>query len=167
MSKKFYLFCAILICVLATLLYFITIKIKAQPNAAKLPNFTFQTLNGRAYTQKHLPEKEHYLILYFSPDCHYCTDEMDDMIKHKQWFTNCFILLVSPSTVQQLNAYHQYLANKGINYQILSDSKYQFSNYFGPANIPTNYLYSRNKQLVKKFNGGTTATNIYSFINAN
>ncbi|WP_461788640.1 TlpA family protein disulfide reductase [Pedobacter sp.] len=166
MSKKFYLFCFFVICVSAILLYFIIIKIKAQPNAAQLPNFTFQTLNGQLYTQRQLPEKEYYLVLYFSTDCHYCTDEMDDIIKQKQWFANCYVLLVSPSTIQQLNAYHQYLANKGINYEILNDSKYQFSHYFGPANIPTIYLYSRNKRLVKKFNGGTTAKNIYSFINA-
>lgn len=165
MSKKFYLFCFSVVCVLAILLYFIVIKIKAQPNAAQLPNFIFQTLDGQPYTQRQLPEKEYYIVFYFSPDCHYCTDEMDDMIKQKQLFANCYVLLVSPLAIHQLKAYHQYLANKGINYQILSDSKYQFPNYFGPANVPTSYLYSRNKQLVKKFNGGTTAKTIYSFIN--
>jgi len=166
MSKKFYLFCAILICLLAILLYFIAVKIKAQPNASQLPDFTFQTLLGQPYTQKQLPQKKHYLILYFSPDCHNCTDEMEDIIKHKEWFSNCFILLISPSSIQQLKAYDQYLLNKGLSYQILSDGNYQFSNYFGPANIPNGYLYAYNKQLIKKFNGGTTSEHIYSFINA-
>ncbi|WP_157960792.1 peroxiredoxin family protein [Nubsella zeaxanthinifaciens] len=139
---------------------------KAEKFSYELPFFSFYSLNEEQYSPNQLPKKEYLLILYFSPDCHYCTDEMDDIIKHKQWFANCYILLVSPSTVQQLNAYHQHLANKGINYQILSDSKYQFPNYFGPANIPTGFLYANNKTLIKKFNGGTTAKNIYSFINA-
>lgn len=166
MSKKFYLFCAILISLLAVLLYIITIKIKAQPDTAQLPNFTFQTLLGQPYDHRQLPEKKHFLILFFSPDCHYCTDEIDDIIKHKKWFANCYILLVSPSSISQLRAYSKYLYNKGINYQILSDSKYQFSNYFGQANIPTSFLYSSDRKLIKKFNGGTTANNLYSFINA-
>lgn len=161
MKKKFRIFTAILFTVLIALGIFIYLNTTRQPNNNELPKFNFLTLKQQEFTNKNLPSASNYVILYFSPDCDYCINEITDISNSSIHFKNTFFVLVSPSSPAELQNFNQSIMTSKLNYIILSDSEYHFGKFFGQASIPSTFIY-RNKKLISKNQGGVTAKFIYS-----
>lgn len=161
MTKKFRAFTTITIIILIAFGIFTYINIKQYPISDGLPKFTFFTLANSKFTNENLPHRPNYVILYFSPDCDYCFNEINDITKNRKLFKNTFFVMVSPSPLSILRDFDRSIQHSKLNYIILLDKNYSFGKFFGPSSIPSTFIYS-NKKLVGKNQGGVTAKFIHS-----
>lgn len=161
MKKNRYLFVALLIVALSVMIVYILLKFKAQPDGNSIPNFVFAKLNEKPYMRNNLPNGYKYLFLYFSPDCHFCTLEIEEIINNKEKFKTVFLVLVSPSPKSGLISYNRFLSDKELNFIILQDKKFAFPSFFGPSAIPTSILYDKRGKIMTKIQGGSSVKKLY------
>lgn len=167
MTRKLVIIVGILL--LSTLLYFTIFRVieynRKSNLSNRLPNLTFDKLDGSDFNFKSL-DKKNVIIMFFSPDCEFCSEEINDLIKNIEQFRNTIILMISPSDPSILSKfYKEFEINKYENLIILKDNSGQFKKNFGSSSIPTTILYNRNKEKLFKAEGSITSKRIVEIFN--
>jgi thiol-disulfide isomerase/thioredoxin len=167
MTRKLIVIIGILL--FSTLLYFTILRIieynKKSNYSNRLPNLTFEKLDGSAFNFKSIDDKN-VIVMFFSPDCEFCTEEINDLIKNIEQFNNTVILMISPSdTIILSKFYQEFEINKYENVIVLKDSIGKFKENFGSASIPTTILFNRNKEKLFKAEGSITSKRIVEIFN--
>lgn len=146
-------------------------KLKLKKETAVLiqsiPNFSFETINGRNFTQNNLINKK-IIFLYFNSDCDYCKSEANKIKNNLNIFKEIQLIFVSFEDKSSIiNFSKNYNLNNKKNIVFLEDKKFKFSEIFDANTIPTTIIYDENKKLLKKFTGAAKFDKILRVLNKN
>lgn len=134
-------------------------------NAKKnLPNFAFYNLDSVVTSNKFITKNKPVCVYYFNTDCEHCQYEAKEINRNITLFKNVQIVMVSFNTIKEIKAFaKQYNLNYS-NLTFLQDPKYQFSNWFGKASIPSVFIYNSKHKLVKEYQGETKIEAITKYL---
>jgi len=130
-----------------------------------VPAFSFKTLDGNLFTNKNLDETKPKLFIYFNSDCEFCQSEAESIHKQLDNLKSVQLIFVSYEASDKIKAFaiHYQLSNIENNI-FLEDSKSDFAKLFEAKSIPFMLLYSKENQLIQKFNGVTKVENILKYV---
>ena len=149
---------------LSTLVYFIGIKVEQTKKAQKLPAFSFYTLDSAAYTHTQLKDLP-LLIIYFNSGCHFCQYEAKELGKQSAVLENIQVLMVSDESLKIIREFAAaYQLDKVSSIHFLKATNNSFYKTFGKASVPSIFIYNRQGELLKHFQGETTIEAILKYI---
>ncbi|MDR1054789.1 MAG: redoxin domain-containing protein [Prevotellaceae bacterium] len=138
-------------------------ELKGQ-NMNELPDFCLNDLWGAPYCLEDLKGSLSVIIL-FAPYCSNCENEIIDLIKHKEYFEEIPIIMIT--NANELSCKEYYVKNNLFNLttlHILRDTANDFFKYSGISAIPSTFLYDENRRLIQQFAGETKAKTIISYL---
>lgn len=165
MNLKMRIYLSIILLVLSASCFYIKTKIgeknKADAIIAKIPEFSFLTLNNHSFSDKNIENRESRLILnHFSPNCEHCQYMTGEFLKDSQKIKDIQILMItSADSLSAAKFNSDYKLSLLPNIIILRDTNYQFQKTFGTGVVPSFFIYEQNK-LVKKVIGETIIDNL-------
>jgi len=118
----------------------------------KLPEFAYNTLDGKKFTNTDLKQNERLMIVYFNPHCEICQDETSNILENINYFQDIQIVMVSPSSKEEIQKFvNKYKLNKYYQITVLHDKDDTFYKKFEAVGYPTMYLYDTNDKMISKF----------------
>lgn len=159
----------VLISVLIFLGYNISKKITYKKEVAEriktVPEFSFQTLNNKGFTQEGLTKNEYKLFVYFNSDCDYCQSEAKQISNNLPQFKNTQLLFVSFEPIKGIKQFAKtYNLLDKENITFLQDKEMLFEELFDAKSIPFILLYSKDNLLIEKYKGAAKIDNILKHI---
>lgn len=128
---------------------------KPNPNAKKMPDVAFTTLDGQPFGRKDL-EKKTTLLFLFNSLCRHCQDNAKNLVKYADQLKNKQIILFSSEPMKALKTFNEaYEIDKYDNYRIMQIEDKKIFDYFGQVMTPSVFIYNRHHELVQKINGNT------------
>ncbi|WP_139959250.1 peroxiredoxin family protein, partial [Flavicella sediminum] len=134
----------------------------------ELPDFSFLSLEGTAFTKGNLKEGTNTVFIYFNSECDFCVSETTKIQERLAEFENTELIFVSFEAREKIvdfAKHHQLFEVENI--MFLEDEKLEFSTLFGAQSIPAIFIYDGNKLLLKKFKGATKIDAILKSLNIN
>jgi thiol-disulfide isomerase/thioredoxin len=165
MNKKMRVYITLILFVLSISCFYIQRKIdqknKADAIIAKIPEFSFLTLNNHSFSDKNIENRNSRLILnHFNPNCEHCQYMAGQFVKDSQKLNDIQILMItSADSLSAAKFNSDYKLSLLPNIIILRDTNYQFQKTFGTGVVPSFFIYEHNK-LVKKVIGETIIENL-------
>lgn len=127
-----------------------------------LPQFKVQKLaDGKVLTRDDLKKKMNTVFFIFSPDCKYCQQETEDIIRHINDFKGTQILMISHYPLEEVQEYYKrYQIADYPQITMAHDGGYFFPIYFGLKNLPSTFIYDIKGNLKKSFDGSVKVETI-------
>ena len=127
-----------------------------------VPQFEVEKISdGNTFTRENLKKKTNTVFFIFSPDCKYCQQETEDIIKHLKDFKNTQILMISHYPVDEVKAYYkQYKLEQYPQIVVAHDDNYFFPIFFDLKNLPSTFVYDKKGKLKKSFDGSVKVETI-------
>jgi thiol-disulfide isomerase/thioredoxin len=130
-------------------------KAQAREKIQAMPNFQFLALDSTVFSAADLAERKTVLV-YFNSTCEHCQYEAAEISKHIKEFKNINLLFVSEQNLAEIRAFAEtYGLDKQDNIKFLKAPNNGFYKLFGSSPIPSIFIYSADKQLVKNYKGET------------
>lgn len=123
------------------------------------------TIDNEKFTmEKYYADSKSLLIIYFHPECYFCSIEMSEMLKIKRIenFNALFITNALESEVQDFLL--QYPIDKLKNATIAIDTHGEFAEKFKIKAPPTIILYNKKGKLKKIFRGAVPIKKIIKYL---
>lgn len=121
-----------------------------------VPPFELLGLDNQKIKRDNLAKRNGTLIIYFSPDCHHCQQQMDWLQKDLNAFSKYNLVLATYQPMEELKAfYDKYKMASWKNLYIGRDEKFFLPPYFKIGNLPFLALYDKNGNLLTSFEGTT------------
>jgi len=165
MNKKIKIFISIVLIVLLVSCFLLVKKIneknKVEVIIAKIPEFSFLTLDNHSFSDKNIENKKSRLILnHFNPNCEHCQYMAGEFFKDSKKIKDIQILMITSADSASAEKFNSdYKLSLLPNIIILRDTNYQFQKVFGTGVVPSFFIYEHNK-LVKKVIGETMNDNL-------
>ncbi len=127
-----------------------------------IPQFTvFKAPDSTAFSRKDLRKKKPVMFMIFSPDCEHCQHETEELLANIKKFKNTQIVMVTYLPYDEMIAFYK-------NYKIASypqitmarDTKFFFPVYFKVKNLPSIFLYDKQGDFKKAFEGSVKIDSI-------
>ncbi|CDN73396.1 TlpA family protein disulfide reductase [Elizabethkingia anophelis] len=113
-----------------------------------LPTFTVTDVNRRNITQNNLP-KGNKILVYFSPTCHFCQAEAEELSMINSKYPNIQWLFIASEPLDEINAFaKQYKLNNKENILWARDEQAKVYQAFGMTSVPYFLAYDSNNKLV-------------------
>ena len=149
---------------LSICLLVLSASLQAQKN---LPAFSFNDLDGRAFTKADLREDLPTIVFFFDPYCDHCQQqakwikEAGDQFKDIQmvWVTT-----ESETKASQEFSLEYFGGGKWEHVYFLIDSNFLFDGFFGYSEVPSIYIYNASGQRLKSFSKETPAEILLRFL---
>lgn len=128
---------------------------KPNPNAVKMPDFKFTTLDGKPFTRKDL-NKQKAVFFFFSSLCEHCKKTAKHLVQRADELKDVQVILFSTEKDVSMKVFRKDNGlDKFPNYQFMHiDNKDVFKN-FGAVQVPSAFIYNRHQELVQKIIGRT------------
>lgn len=143
--------------VLQTLLLLTLIVCSCKPTdkPPTLPSFGLELINREGTFNTSQIDKDHPVILvYLSPDCQYCQEQMNTFLSHIDDFKKVNICIVSDFSTAKLNAFDKkYNLSKYSNIIVGRDTAKFFVKNFRPTGTPYTAIYDKQRFLKYIFPG--------------
>lgn len=130
----------------------------------QLPAFTFYTANLRPYHAQDLATDRNLILLYYDIECEACIAQIAEIEKNRATLGNINFILVSvnnPLAVQRFLIEHHNF------YKMLQtslyDTEHNFNFWFGITSTPTIFIYNKNHQLLKTYQGLVSAVKLLEY----
>lgn len=121
----------------------------------KIPEFKFETLEGKAYNKQSLGDKP-VIVIHFSPHCGYTQQATSTLIDSINLFEDKQILMVTRfSKADVSNFIQNFNLNKHKNITVVLDKNQKFADFFEPTGFPSFFLYDKDKNFIEKYRGLT------------
>lgn len=121
-----------------------------------LPPFELTTIEGKKLKRDDLPKNRATLLMFFSPDCHHCIQQMDWMKDAREQFKTLNIVLATYQPLEALKGFYQsYQLQNWTNVYTGRDESYFLPPYFRIRNLPFLALYDKKGNLISVFEGNT------------
>jgi thioredoxin-related protein len=121
-----------------------------------LPPFELKGLDGKAIKRDNLLKNRGTILMFFSPDCNHCLQQMDWMKQVKEELKAYNFVLATYQPLEELKGFYQsFKLNEWKNIYIGRDEKYFLPPYFRIRNLPFIALYDKKGQLISVFEGNT------------
>ena len=130
----------------------------AQEYPETLPDFNLITLEEDAFTREDVKENDYSYFIYFSPTCGHCIDAFKFLnLKASQVEkANVQVYPVSTNTKKLTLKFFDDYASKIFNLKnvfVTRDEDFRFAELMNVVSFPTSFLYDKNGNLVKVFEG--------------
>jgi hypothetical protein len=131
---------------------------------SKLPQFSFATLQNTSFNSSCITQGP-VLIVRYHPECEHCQYEISALIKNKVLASKIKILLISDADKNKIVKFlDQFHINDIPKIIPLLDTVSIFSDVFGKDIVPSNYIYDKELNLVKVFNGEVKIETILKYL---
>ncbi|MDX1907785.1 MAG: redoxin domain-containing protein [Bacteroidia bacterium] len=135
--------------------------------AQGLPWFSFQGLDGKAFTRDQLRKDQGVLVMLFDPYCDHCDQQAAWIAAAADKFKNVQLIFVTIEPDKQAVAGFQnrHFANKGLNVRMLQDTGFKFETWFGYTDDSINiYCYKPGHQSAKYFGKETPVAELLKYL---
>jgi thiol-disulfide isomerase/thioredoxin len=131
----------------------------------KLPSFTFSTLETEEkINTDDLKPGGSFVILYFSPDCPFCKEQLHEIIKNNTALVNVPIYFLSPFTNAEIKPYFKgYNLSAYKNIVAGVDNSSSFGKYYKVGTVPCLAFFDKNRDL-KDIRVGITGSKVIKSI---
>lgn len=120
----------------------------------ELPAMTVTRLNGTQFSAKSLTGK--VIIVMFQPDCDHCQREANQIHDNLAFFKDYQLHFIAAAAITDIQRFAvDYKLNNLPNVHFGLTTVNDVIDTYGPIDAPSLYIYSKDKKLVKKFNGET------------
>ncbi|WP_294305011.1 redoxin domain-containing protein [uncultured Chryseobacterium sp.] len=133
-------------------------KIKQLEN---IPSFTLQTIDGSSFTSQNLNSENHKVIIYFSPDCHFCQAEAEELsVMYKNYKNTEWIWIASEPLAQIKTFAEKYKLHNYKNIHWCYDDKANFYRRFQMKSVPYFLVYDEKNHLINRNSGAIKLTKL-------
>lgn len=119
-----------------------------------LPPISLLQSDSSQLSKDDLKKNKRTIIMYFSPECHHCKHQMDDMIKRMDELRNFQIVM---ATYQPMNEILKFITDYQIgkypNIVVGRDTKFLLPPFYRIRNLPYLALYDKEGKLITTFEG--------------
>jgi thioredoxin-related protein len=123
------------------------------PISASLPNIELLRPDSTLLTKANL-KKQATLIMYFSPDCDHCIQQMDEMSKRLNDLKQYQIILATYQPMDMLVAFiGKYKLADYANIRAGRDTKFTLPGFYAMKTLPYFALYDKQGDLITTFEG--------------
>ncbi|OJJ15133.1 hypothetical protein BKI52_39385 [marine bacterium AO1-C] len=128
---------------------------KPNPNAVKMPDFKFTTIDGKAFTQKDL-KKQTTVFFFFSTLCKHCKDNAKHLVERADDFKNVQVILFSTETPEIIKKFRDDNKLSDFpNYQLMHIENKDVYNVFGPMQVPSTLIFNKHHEMTQRIIGNT------------
>ena len=157
--------------VLATLL--IAVSLAAQTDTSALfrrfptvPPFQLMKSDSGSLTKDALKKNQPVIVMYFSPECHHCQHQVEDMLARMDDLKRIQIVLATYRSIEELVAFEEkYKLKQFKNIYSGRDTKYFIQPFYKVKNLPYLALYNKKGNLITTFEGNVTIDNLLQAFN--
>ena len=133
----------------------------AQPDTTALfkrfpiiPPFTLLKSDSGLITKDALKKNQPLIIMYFSPECHHCQHQVEDLLKRMDDLKKIQIIFATHQPMEELIGFqNKYRLNEYPNIQAGRDTKYFIQPFYRIKNLPYLALYDKKGNLITTFEG--------------
>ncbi|BFO64372.1 hypothetical protein KCF3NO3_03550 [Chryseobacterium sp. KCF3-3] len=119
-----------------------------------IPSFRLETVDGNLFTSKNLMEESMKVIIYFSPDCHFCQAEAEELSKTYFNYKNIQWIWIASEPISTIKEFAQkYKLNKQNNIFWCHDEMARFYRQSEIKSVPYFLVYDTNNHLLKRNSG--------------
>lgn len=129
-------------------------KNEVEKNIKKIPEFSFQDINGVLFDNRNLKKNTATIFIYFNTECEFCNTETQIIKENIEKFKNIQLIFISfekPEKIKKFAQTYQLLNHNNIYY--IHDKDISFAKTFDVTSLPTIVIYNSQKQLIEKING--------------
>jgi len=142
-------------------------KNEVAQNIKTIPAFTYQNINGGAFTNKNLKKDTATIFIYFNTECEYCDHEaqmIEENITKLKKIQLVFVSFEKPEQIKKFAQKHQLTTYDNVYF--LCDNKVTFAATFDVNSLPCLVLYDKNQNLIEKIKGQTSIKILLKKMNA-
>jgi len=142
-------------------------KNEVAQNIKTIPAFTYQNINGGAFTNKNLKKDTATIFIYFNTECEYCDHEaqmIEENITKLKKIQLVFVSFEKPEQIKKFAQKHQLTTYDNVYF--LCDNKVTFVATFDVNSLPCLVLYDKNQNLIEKIKGQTSIKILLKKMNA-
>lgn len=119
-----------------------------------VPAFSLITINGSSFTQHDLADDQTKVIVYFSPDCHFCQAETEEFSKKRQSTKNIQWIWVASEPLNEIKEFAvKHNLDKQSNIVWCHDEMAKLYRKLGMSSVPYFLVYDKDNHLIKKNSG--------------
>lgn len=135
---------------------------KTRSSEEKLPAFKFSLVNeGKEMNTNEIKVPGSFLIIYFSPECPFCKEQLSEIFKDYVDLKNIPIYFLSPYPVSDIKEYFKGYDLQGYKNIIAgSDKSSYFGQFYGVKSIPYLAFYDKDQNLKNTIVGVTDTRRI-------
>ncbi|MDV3577705.1 hypothetical protein CMU79_07080 [Elizabethkingia anophelis] len=131
----------------------------------QIPSFTVTDINRKIITRNNLP-KGNKILVYFSPTCHFCQAEVEELSKINSKYPNIQWLFIASEPLDEIRTFaKQYKLNDKGNVLWAKDDQAKAYQTFGMTNVPYFLAYDSNNKLVFRNAGAIKIEKIIEHFN--
>ncbi|HEX8549042.1 MAG TPA: redoxin domain-containing protein, partial [Cytophagaceae bacterium] len=117
----------------------------------KLPEFTYQTLEGKKFSSEDLKASK-IMLVYFNPLCDICQRETQMILDNIKYFEKIQIVFISPAEIVDVEKFsNKFKLDQFKEITVLHDKNDLFYKQFDAIGYPSVYLYNEKKELLTYF----------------
>jgi len=133
------------------------------PVSTVYPNMKLMFPDGSIRSARDLPAKS--ILIFYFPDCDHCQREAADISKHLTAFKNYHVWFIAVVPFPEIQKFAIDYKLIGYNYvHFVQTEPKDITDNYGGIQTPSLYIYSKEKKLVKYFNGETKVEEIIKFL---
>ncbi|MFP3594594.1 TlpA family protein disulfide reductase [Chryseobacterium sp. SIMBA_038] len=126
-------------------------KIEALKNA---PTLSLKTIDQNIFTEQNLADDRTKIIIYFSPSCHFCQAEAEELSKNIQDTKNIQWIWVASESLNEIKEFAvKYNLDKQSNIFWCHDEMATLYRKLGMSSVPYFLVYDKNNHLTKRNSG--------------
>lgn len=120
-----------------------------------IPNIELNIYNGGFYSLSNYPTKRKTIVLFFSPECDLCENELQSIIENKEFFINVRWIFITQSIfVDELSTFLTRCPIKNIeNSNILIENHLKYHSLYEVTGPPAMFVYDDEGQLIHSVRG--------------
>src|SRR5688500_1384214 len=108
----------------------------------EVPPITLLKSDNGSITKNELKKNRHVNLMYFSPECHHCQRQMEDMLARMDELKKVQIILATYRPMEELIAFeNKYKLQRHSNIQAGRDTRYFLQPFYRIRNLPYLALY--------------------------
>lgn len=126
-------------------------KIDALKN---IPSFSLKTIDGNDFTQNNMANEQIKVLIYFSPGCHFCQAEADELSKSYHTYKNIQWIWVASEPLHEIKEFAiKYKLDKQMNVYWCHDEMAVLYQKSGMNSVPYFLVYDKNNHLINRNSG--------------
>ena len=131
-----------------------------------IPPISLLKTDSTLITKEQLKKNQPVLIMFFSPECHHCQKQIEDMLARINDFKKIQIILATYRSMDELLSFEQkYKLANYPNIQSGRDTKYFIQPFYKVKNLPYLALYNRKGDLITTFEGNVAVDKLVQAYN--
>lgn len=129
-----------------------------------LPEFSLKDLEGNKFTKNNIANNKLKFIMYYNSECEHCQHQAEQIEQHINTFKDIQLIFISYQDVSQIKEFAKKYHLELPNATFLEDPKMKVLSQFNVKGFPFMVIYSKDNQLLKKFEGPTKIDEILKYL---